>query len=76
VDLLTRALGKGGEEHGSEGRLLAELVHSYDSALIRLCNSLGVPATAERFGSPVRERARLEGELERLGVVPRELQRA
>ncbi len=40
----------------------------YDAALIRLCASRGVPATPERFGNPVRERARLEQELNHLGI--------
>ncbi len=36
---------------------------SYDGALIRLCESLDVPTTPDRFANPVRERARLEREL-------------
>ncbi len=35
---------------------------SYDGALIRLCESLDVPTTPDRFANPVRERARLERE--------------
>jgi hypothetical protein len=41
---------------------------SYDGALIRLCASLHVRATAEWFDSPRNERARLEGELARRGI--------
>jgi hypothetical protein len=37
---------------------------SYDGALIRLCESLDVATTPDRFANPVRERARLERELE------------
>jgi hypothetical protein len=40
----------------------------YDGALVRLCRSRGVPATAARFGNPVRERARLEQELTDVGI--------
>jgi hypothetical protein len=92
VDLLTRALGAGTEEHESMDLLLADLVHSrarlreadgrlaapvaealarelsYDGALIRLCESLRVPTTPERFAHPVGERARLERELVARGV--------
>jgi len=47
--------------------LAAEL--SYDGALIRLCESLEVRATPEWFESPRRERARLERELLRRGIL-------
>jgi hypothetical protein len=42
---------------------------SYDGALIRLCESLEVRATPEWFESPGRERARLERELLRRGIL-------
>jgi hypothetical protein len=42
---------------------------SYDGALIRLCRSLEVRATPEWFDSPRRERARLERELLRRGIL-------
>jgi hypothetical protein len=42
---------------------------SYDGALIRLCESLEVRATPEWFDSPPRERARLERELLRRGIL-------
>lgn len=41
---------------------------SYDGALIRLCESLAVPADPENFASPERERARLEQALRAHGV--------
>ncbi len=41
---------------------------SYDGALIRLCESLGVPTTPDWFANPVRERARLERELAARGM--------
>ncbi len=42
---------------------------SYDGALLRLCESLDVPAaTPERFVNPEQERARLERELAERGV--------
>ncbi len=41
---------------------------SYDGALIRLCESLQVPATPAGFASPERERARLERALHARGV--------
>jgi hypothetical protein len=41
---------------------------SYDGALIRLCESLDVPTTPDRFANPVRERDRLEHELEARGI--------
>ena len=90
-DLLTRALGRGEEEHRSDELLLADLVDSrvrlhgpgapapvaealarelsYDGALIRLCASLHVPAAPAWFESPRRERARLERELLRRGIL-------
>jgi hypothetical protein len=51
---------------------------SYDGALIRLCESLEVRATPEWFESPRRERARLERELLRRGILlhPSQLQDA
>ena len=51
---------------------------SYDGALIRLCKSLEVRATPEWFDSPRRERARLERELLRRGILlpPLQLQDA
>jgi hypothetical protein len=42
---------------------------SYDGALIRLCASLDVRATPAWFESPARERARLEQELLRRGIL-------
>jgi hypothetical protein len=42
---------------------------SYDGALIRLCVSLNVRATPEWFESPRLERARLERELLRRGIL-------
>jgi len=42
---------------------------AYDGALIRLCASLGVRATPAWFESPERERARLEQELARRGIL-------
>ena len=42
---------------------------SYDSALIRLCESLDVACSPDRFANPVRERERLEEELAARGVV-------
>ena len=42
---------------------------SYDGALIRLCASLHVRATPEWFECPERERARLEHELLRRGIL-------
>jgi hypothetical protein len=42
---------------------------SYDGALIRLCESLEVRATPEWFDCPRRERARLEHELLRRGIL-------
>jgi len=42
---------------------------SYDGALIRLCASLDVRATPEWYESPQRERARLEHELLRRGIL-------
>jgi hypothetical protein len=41
---------------------------SYDGALLRLCESLDVPATPSRFVNPEQERARLERELAERGV--------
>ncbi len=41
---------------------------SYDGALIRLCESLGVPTAPDRFANPVRVRTRLERELEAHGI--------
>ncbi len=41
----------------------------YDGALIRLCASLHVRATPEWFECPERERARLEYELLRRGIL-------
>jgi hypothetical protein len=51
---------------------------SYDGALIRLCEALEVRATPEWFESPRRERARLERELLRRGILlpPLQLQDA
>jgi hypothetical protein len=51
---------------------------SYDGALIRLCASLEVRATPEWFDSPRSERARLERELLRRGILlpPPQLQDA
>jgi hypothetical protein len=51
---------------------------SYDGALIRLCASLAVRATPDWFESPRRERARLERELLRRGILlpPSQLQDA
>ena len=51
---------------------------SYDGALIRLCESLEVRATPEWFDNPRRERARLERELLRRGILlpPLQLQHA
>jgi hypothetical protein len=51
---------------------------SYDGALIRLCESLEVRATPEWFDCPQRERARLERELLRRGILlpPLQLQDA
>jgi hypothetical protein len=48
---------------------------SYDGALIRLCASLNVRATPEWFESPELERARLERELWRRGILLPALQR-
>ncbi len=42
---------------------------SYDGALIRMCAALEVPAAAEWFDNPERERARLEHELLRRGIL-------
>ena len=42
---------------------------SYDGALIRLCESLELRATPEWFDCPRRERARLEHELLRRGIL-------
>lgn len=42
---------------------------SYDGALIRLCESLEVRATPAWFDNPRRERARLERELLRRGIL-------
>lgn len=42
---------------------------SYDGALIRLCESLEVRATPDWFDDPRRERARLERELLRRGIL-------
>ena len=58
----------------TDGRLTAPVAEalarelSYDEALIRLCESLRVPTTPERFAHPVGERARLERELAARGV--------
>ncbi len=41
---------------------------AYDGALIRLCESLAVPATPAGFAQPERERARLEQALSARGV--------
>jgi hypothetical protein len=51
---------------------------SYDGALIRLCESLEVRAAPEWFDCPRRERARLERELLRRGILlpPFQLQHA
>jgi hypothetical protein len=51
---------------------------SYDGALIRLCESLEVRAAPEWFDCPRRERARLERELLRRGILlpPLQLQHA
>lgn len=51
---------------------------SYDGALIRLCESLEVRATPQWFDSPRLERARLERELLRRGILlpPLQLQDA
>lgn len=42
---------------------------SYDGALIRLCAAVKVRATPEWYESPERERARLERELSRRGIL-------
>jgi len=42
---------------------------SYDGALIRMCAALEVHAAAAWFDNPVRERARLERELLRRGIL-------
>jgi hypothetical protein len=42
---------------------------SYDGALIRLCEALGVPATPAGFVNPEQERARLERQLSEHGVM-------
>ena len=42
---------------------------SYDGALIRLCEALGVPATPAGFVNPEQERARLERQLSEPGVM-------
>ena len=42
---------------------------SYDGALIRLCTALKVRASPEWFECPERERARLERELSRRGIL-------
>jgi hypothetical protein len=90
-DLLTQALGNGGEGCRSNDLLLADLIDSrtrlhavgaassitealarelsYDGALIRLCSSLDVRATPAWFDNPHQERARLEHELSRRGIV-------
>jgi hypothetical protein len=41
---------------------------SYDAALIRLCESLEVPATPAGFAQPERERTRLEQALSARGI--------
>jgi hypothetical protein len=42
---------------------------SHDGALIRMCAALEIPAAAAWFDNPVRERARLEHELLRRGIL-------
>jgi hypothetical protein len=42
---------------------------SYDGALIRLCTSLNVRARPDWFDAPRQERARLERELARRGIL-------
>ncbi len=48
---------------------------TYDGALIRLCASLDVRAAPYWFDCPRQERARLEGELARRGIVLPEYER-
>jgi hypothetical protein len=67
--------------HGTGAAPVAEVLArelSYDGALIRLCASLHVPAAPAWFESPRRERARLERELLRRGILlpPPQLQDA
>jgi hypothetical protein len=66
VDSRVRLHGTGAPAPVAEA-LAREL--SYDGALIRLCASLEVRATPEWFESPRRERARLERELLRRGIL-------
>jgi hypothetical protein len=66
VDSRVRLHAAGGAAPVAEA-LAREL--SYDGALIRLCESLEVRATPEWFDSPRRERARLERELLRRGIL-------
>jgi hypothetical protein len=57
-----------------EGHLTAPVAEalarelSYDSALIRLCESLDVVTAPDRFANPEREREHLEHELEARGI--------
>jgi hypothetical protein len=66
VDSKARLRGRGRDAPVAEA-LAREL--TYDGALIRLCASLDVRAAAHWFDSPHQERARLEGELARRGIV-------
>jgi hypothetical protein len=54
-------------DSGSAAEALAREL-SYDGALIRLCSSLEVPASPSGFTNPPLERARLEQQLNDLGL--------
>jgi hypothetical protein len=60
------AVSDGGSRTSATESLAREI--AYDGALIRLCEAMSVPASADRFTNPNSERHRLEDELRSLGV--------
>jgi hypothetical protein len=68
VDSRARLRGVNGGSTSSAAESLAREL-SYDSALVRLCAALSIPASPSRFTNPTQERQRLELELAALGVL-------
>jgi len=52
--------------HAAAAALAAEL--SYDRALLKVCEAHGIVTSPRRFSQPREERARLERELEGVGI--------
>jgi hypothetical protein len=69
ADLVSsRARLRAAEKTSAAEALAREL--SYDGALIRLCSSMQLPASPDRFTDPPTERARLEQLLSASGLDP------